>query len=117
MDMVNNLLAHLSEECCEVSQCTSKAHRFGIDDVYTHIDEDGTETVKPEMGTNRFRLVGELNDLYAVVEMLVEQGVLPADWQSTHLKERKKKKVLRYLAYSRKVGAVVSNPVHTPPSV
>ena len=106
MTLIQHLLLQLGEEGSEIQQATSKSIRFGLCDIYTHISEDGKETVKKEMGDNRHRLVGELNDLLALAEMLVNLGVLPENWESDDLKDQKKAKVLRYLRYSRKVGTL-----------
>lgn len=59
MTKQEHLLTCLSEECAEVSKVVSKMLRFGVDDQSPHLDKD-----------NLHLLFDELNDLFAVVEML-----------------------------------------------
>ena len=54
----------LAEECNEVGIRCSKAGRFGIDEIQPGQDLD-----------NRQRIIYELNDVFAVIEMLTEAGV------------------------------------------
>jgi NTP pyrophosphatase (non-canonical NTP hydrolase) len=55
----------LSEECAEVIQAVSKINRFGIDNY------------KPgKSKTNRQHLEEELGDLLAMVDILIELGVV-----------------------------------------
>lgn len=55
----------LSEECAEVIQAISKCHRFGMDNV---------KPGKPK--TNREHLEEEIGDLLAMVDILVEKGII-----------------------------------------
>ena len=55
----------LSEECAEVIQAISKCHRFGLDNY---------KPGKPK--TNREHLEEELGDLLAMVDILLEMGVI-----------------------------------------
>lgn len=55
----------LSEECAEVVQAISKCHRFGIDNY---------KPGKPK--TNREHLEEEIGDLLAMVDILLEMGVV-----------------------------------------
>jgi NTP pyrophosphatase (non-canonical NTP hydrolase) len=57
----------LSEECAEVIQAISKCHRFGMDNV---------KPGKPK--TNREHLEEELGDLLAMVDILLDMGVVEA---------------------------------------
>ena len=104
MTWVQHLLLKLGEEGSEISQGCNKSVIFGLQDVYTHISHDGTRTIKSEMGTNQDRLEGELNDLMAVVEMLIDEGAIRPNWEVRALKEAKKEKILRYAGYSCEVG-------------
>ena len=54
----------LQEECAEVIQAVSKCYRFGLDTDY----KTG--------GTQRFHLETEVGDMLALVDILVEQGVI-----------------------------------------
>jgi NTP pyrophosphatase (non-canonical NTP hydrolase) len=55
----------LSEECAEVIQAISKCHRFGMDNV---------KPGKPK--TNREHLEEELGDLLAMVNIMLEKGMI-----------------------------------------
>ena len=92
MTRTEHLLTILAEECAEVAQECSKALRFGLDDMYSGVSVE-------------FRISKELNDLRAVVDMLVEAGVLSDiaiyDPAAT---ARKAAKVEEFLAYSAERG-------------
>ena len=64
MDKKEHLLTCLTEECAEVQQAVAKALRFGLGDGYPGTDR-----------TNEGDLLNELNDLFAVVEMLRDVGI------------------------------------------
>ena len=55
----------LSEECAEVIQAISKCHRFGLDNV---------KPGKPK--TNREHLEEELGDLLAMVDIMLDKGMI-----------------------------------------
>jgi NTP pyrophosphatase (non-canonical NTP hydrolase) len=74
---IDHLLVVLMEECAEVQQAASKCYRFGLTD------------------ENHSRLVAELNDLLAAVEMLEESGVNKFLVYKDKMEE-KKRKVLYY---------------------
>jgi hypothetical protein len=97
MTKIEHLLSCLGEEGSEIAQDVSKANRFGLNDVYPK---------QPELGTNRDRLVRELNDLLGVCRLLVVHKVLPKRWQSARLQREKMDKVCRYMRYAKKVGAL-----------
>lgn len=61
------LLIVLMEECGEVIQECSKALRFGIDDKHPNLG-----------GTNRERIRGELSDVLAMIDMLIEDDLIGA---------------------------------------
>jgi len=107
MNTIEHLLMCLAEEGCEIAQDCSKINRFGIDDVYTHIDaETGEHTRHPEKGTNRERLIDELNDIAGVVRLLVEYGAIPPDWGDADKQLAKMEKVKRYMKYAHAVGTL-----------
>ncbi len=97
MTLTEYLLTCLGEEGCEISQATSKALRFGLPDV---------NLLKPSGPTNCGRIVEELNDLIAVVDLCVEQGLLPEDWLNAQLIAAKKKKLVQFMEYSEERGAL-----------
>ena len=74
----------LSEECAEVIQAISKCHRFGIDNV---------KPGKPK--TNREHLEEELGDLLAMVDILVEKGIV-AQYHLNVSKEAKIEKLKKW---------------------
>src|SRR4051812_44414709 len=90
MNETEHLLTCLLEECSEVIKDCSKSLRFGLDD---------RNVLDPSGPTNRERIVAELNDLVAVVELLEERGHLQI-WESDGLKEAKKQKVLSFMEYA-----------------
>jgi hypothetical protein len=97
MNPPEHLSLCLIEECNEVGQAMSKLLRFGPTDRYPNAE-------KP---TTTEKLIFELNDLYATVELLVGAKILPADWQRDNLKAAKKDKILRYMEYARATGTLV----------
>lgn len=80
MNLTEYLLTCLAEEGSEVTKDSAKSLRFGLDD---------TNVLNPSGPANRERLIGELNDLLGVVSMLVDKGLLPADWQNAVLQSAK----------------------------
>jgi hypothetical protein len=100
MNTTEHLLTCLGEEGCEVAQDVAKALRFGLDD---------RNVLNPTGPTNRERIVAELNDLAAVIEMLVMRGVIPKDWPNPAALKAKQQKVEKFLDYARSVGALSDN--------
>lgn len=94
MNKTENLLVHLNEEGCEIAHIVDKALRFGL-------EERWKDERNPDNLSNRERLINELNDLVAVVGMLVDADILPREWESLVKQEMKRSKVFRYMAYSR----------------
>ena len=68
MSKVDEILNILQEECAEVIQMVSKCRRFGIDNIH----------IKSEM-PNREKLTEEIGDMLAMVELLIEEGVITAE--------------------------------------
>ena len=89
----DHLLVILAEEASEIIKDSTKALRFGIDDCHPVTKE-----------TNRDRLVCELNDFIAMIEMLQTEGMLPLDVFDRVKIQAKKEKVERYLRYSQELG-------------
>jgi len=94
MNAQEHLLTKLAEECSEVAQNATKALCFGLDDKYG------------DRPTNRERIVEELNDLFAVVDMLVDTGILPSDWLHLPSVLKKKAKVCHFMGYAQNVGTL-----------
>ena len=75
-------LGILQEEAAEVIQAASKAMRFGLDNWY----KDG--------GTQQENLTQEIGDLLALVDILIDQGVVSThDLDNAKLRKVEKLKV------------------------
>ena len=59
--------------------------------------------------SNREKMINELNDLSEIVEMLVEQGMLPDNWLSEEKKKAKRAKIIKYCDYARQRGTLSVN--------
>lgn len=90
-----NLLVCLSEECDEVSQRACKAIRFGVDEV-----QEGQEL------SNAERIVYEFNDLFAVMEMILDRGLISKIIDRPAI-ELKKVKVLEGIRKSIEENCIV----------
>tara|TARA_R110000803_G_scaffold206814_1_gene274318 strand:- start:194 stop:484 length:291 start_codon:yes stop_codon:yes gene_type:complete len=95
MTRQEQLLVILMEECAEVSQRASKALRFGL------TDPAGTEPGQPY--TNQDRLLVEINDLLAILDMMFKSR---GTYNSPMLQQDKKEKVEKYLKLSEKLGTL-----------
>jgi NTP pyrophosphatase (non-canonical NTP hydrolase) len=67
----------LSEECAEVIQAISKCHRFGMDNF---------KPGKPK--TNREHLEEELGDLLAMVDIMLEKGIIVQEHLDVAIKNK-----------------------------
>jgi len=96
-----HLLIKLSEEAVEVAlELSKRIHKtmlFGLDE---------TDIKRLDGPNNRECIVNELNDLYGIAEMLVEEGTLPKDWLSRDKIEARKLKVRKYMEHARNVGGL-----------
>lgn len=97
MNTTEHLLTCTSEECVEVSKDIHKALRFGLDDI---------NVLEPNGPTNRQRIIVELNDLKATLQLLVDCGILPPNWEDENLQLQKRRKVRKFMAYAHSVGAL-----------
>lgn len=103
MNKEEHLLACLAEECGEVAKECHKAQRFGIKDQVT-LDPLGPRgTTGP---TNREKIISELNDLMGVVQMCIDAGILPPNWEDFVAQDRKMTRVAQYMDYAVRVGAL-----------
>lgn len=75
----------LQEECAEVIQAVSKISRFGIDNF---------KPGKPK--TNREHLEEELGDMMAMIDILLEKGIVSLD----HLEIAKRAKIEKLKTWS-----------------
>ena len=65
---VTEVMDILQEECAEVIQMISKCRRFGIDTVHLKAGE-----------SNRLCLTEEMGDVLAMIELMVEHGVVTTE--------------------------------------
>lgn len=63
--MQNETLLILMEECAEVIQAISKCQRFGLNNIKPLTDK-----------TNKDHLTEELGDLAAMIDILIDQGIV-----------------------------------------
>lgn len=90
MNKIEHLLTCLVEECSEVQKEATKALRFGLDDKWKN-NPDQAE-----------KIIVEVCDLVAVLEMLIDEGALPVLGIEDKLIKKKKEKVLEYMQYAVK---------------
>lgn len=92
------LLQKLQEECMEVAQRASKAVVFGLEEV------PALEVLPGNTAryNNAQMVMAEVNDLFGVLFMLWDEGILPG-LDDVAIKA-KRAKVEKYMAYSRKLG-------------
>lgn len=99
MKLEEMLLILLMEECNKISQRCSKALRFGLQEV---------QPEQPVLLTNMIRILDELADQRAVLEILVEERVFDSEVVSSIMckqsVDNKKEKVRKYLEYSKTCG-------------
>ena len=89
---IDHLMLTLAEECAEVIQRVTKAQRWGLREI-----QPGQEL------NNEQRIRYELNDLYAVIDLLYErQGV--ELFRDNEQVIAKKAKVLHFMDYARQIG-------------
>jgi|TARA_R110000796_G_C14262349_1_gene400149 NTP pyrophosphatase (non-canonical NTP hydrolase) len=85
-----HLLTILAEECAEVGQRATKAIRFGLED---------PAGAQPGFSSNKKRLLEEINDLLAVVNLLFGE-----DYINNNQQKLKKIKIEKYTQLSKKLG-------------
>lgn len=96
MNRNEHLLACLAEEAAEVGQAIGKALRFGLTDGRT-----------PDT-TNADDIARELNDLFAVAEMLEDCGALP---RRAILQDAgaKRERIAKWMEYAEQRGTLTPN--------
>lgn len=96
MNREQYLLTKLAEECNEIAQDALKTQQFGF------------HSYNPDTGINNTQyLTNELNDLFAILEMLEESGYFMFMPCPNAISE-KKEKVEKYLKLSQNLGKVDS---------
>ena len=97
MNKTEHLLTCLMEECAEIQKAAVKALRFGLDDNAPGSDSDNAEDISAEIA-----------DLFAVVEMLNDEQIIPAKTRAEieTLINKKKSKVERYMEYAKNRGTL-----------
>ena len=95
MNRTEHLLTCLAEECAEVQQAIAKALRFGLDDG------------RPGVGLSNAQDIGrEFVDVVALMEMLVDSGVIKLPPNRLARTEQKKSRVEEWMAYAEQRGAL-----------
>lgn len=105
MNRKEHLLLIVMEECSELSQAASKAGRFNPLDRKT-MDPTVINT-DPSEPTNADKMEVELNQLLAVIRMLVDE--FPDEFRMRRKPEIQTAKIIKveqYLEYSRMVGTL-----------
>lgn len=98
-------LLKLMEECNEVAQRAAKQIQFGAMESQASKASPSEHKVP---GTNGERLRGEIVDLLATIDILIDIGEIPwlASWELLAAKNTKRQKIAKYLEYSQKLGQV-----------
>lgn len=93
------LLVILMEECDEVSQRASKALRFTLEEIQL-----GQEL------TNAERIVYEFSDLFAVMQIMFREGMIPRVVDMDMVRQ-KQAKIEKWQEHSKAVGALTDAPL------
>lgn len=97
MNRNEHFLDILGEECVEVAKEVSKSLRFSLNEVM-----DGQPL------SNRERIMKELQDLYAVVILCYEEGILnELPLVTLPILDAKRHKIEKYLLRSEEYGALI----------
>lgn len=95
MTRKEHLLIIFAEECNEISQRATKALRFGINEIQEGQSKSNSERIKYE-----------LNDLFAVMEMLQEEEMLPHIMYDRDMVKLKRDKIEKYFKYCEEIGTL-----------
>lgn len=97
MNKSEYLLTCLSEECAEVAHRAAKAQRFTLEE-----RQPGQER------SNAQRIVDEIHDLRAVIDLLYLEAVLPEPTKAEEITamNAKREKLRKFMAYSAYRGAL-----------
>lgn len=104
-------LLKLMEECNEVAQRAAKQIQFGPEESQASKASPSEHKVP---GTNAERLLGEVIDLLATIDILIDIDEMPwlSPWELLAAKNKKHQKIDKYLQYSQRLGRV--SPVGRP---
>ena len=94
MNRLQLLLGKLAEEGAEVAQIAMKTQQFGLDEI-----------CPDQPFTNAERTHQELNDLFAIVDMLNKEFEFGFEFEIVHI-QKKKARVNEYAAKSIELGQV-----------
>ncbi len=99
------LLTCLSEECAEVAHRVAKAQRFTLEECQPGQDR-----------SNAQRIVDEIHDLRAVIDLLYLEEVLPKPTPAQEITAlgNKREKLRKFMAYSAYRGALSDSKVPKP---
>jgi NTP pyrophosphatase (non-canonical NTP hydrolase) len=98
MNRSEHLLTCLAEECAEVAQRVSKALRFGL-----------AEVQPGQPLNNAERIMEELDDLFSVANILMEDAILHrANGLSGITIAAKRAKIEKFMAISREQGTLTA---------
>jgi RNA-splicing ligase RtcB len=95
MNVREYLMDQIAEECAEIAQRAMKANRFRLEEI-----QEG------QFESNSERLIRELNDLFATIELAGEENWLPQQIVNRDMIEAKKEKLRKYMFYSRDLGTL-----------
>lgn len=106
MKYEEHLMTIAAEEAMEVGHRVTKAMRFGVSEVQAG-----------QSLTNGERIIEELHDLYAMIDWLVEEGLLPDVplVPDNRVMGAKRAKVEKYLGISRDQGTLDPTPNESTP--
>jgi NTP pyrophosphatase (non-canonical NTP hydrolase) len=93
MTLQEYLLVQLGEEASEVAHACGKAARFGLRDDYKGKNDQQ-------------RVVEELNDLFALVELLQTHNILPLATYDKQQVVVKKEKVRKWMEHAKSLGTL-----------
>lgn len=99
MNLEQNLLIQLMEECAEVQHACVKALRFGLHDSAPYAETNNLFAIRRELGD----LLGVLQVINDTTEISTE---IPPAWVSAKIS-----KIEQYLRHSRELGILDENPV------
>ena len=98
MNKIEYLLSTLAEEANEIGLASSKCNRFGL--------EHNPFTIENKLLSNIEHLIFEVNDVYAILEMLQEDGVITGEIINRDMIIAKKIKLTKMMKISQDLGTL-----------
>lgn len=95
MNKEEYILTCLIEECSEIQKCATKALRFGLND---------KDPRKKDSLTNKEKLIDEINDCLAILDLLTDENILPKNLVNSEKIQGKLDRIIAFASYSRKLG-------------